>query len=84
MVPIMAAMVLRYPVALVFLLVFPVCQIQYIFTREELLNIRQNTPQNLLLVLDYAGVLLDIVIGPEAAQIREASWRARESQTVRI
>ncbi len=28
------------------------------FTRDELLNIRQNTPQNLLLDFDYSDVLL--------------------------
>ncbi len=70
----MAAMVLRYPVVLVFLLVFPVfCLSNMIsFAREELLNIRQNTLQNLLPVFDYLDVLLDIVVG------------AREAQTARI
>ncbi len=29
------------------------------FTRDELLNIRQNTPQNLLPVFDYSDVLLN-------------------------
>ncbi len=93
MAPFTAAMVLRYPVVVVFLLVFPVfCFSNTIsFTREELLNIRQNTAQNLLPVFDYSDVLLDIVIGAAAALIKrktrrrgEVSRHAREAQTVRI
>ncbi len=33
------------------------------FTKDELLNIRQNAPQNLLPDFDYSEVLLDIVFG---------------------
>ncbi len=36
------------------------------FTKEILLNIWQNTPQNLLPVFDYYDVLVDIVIGGAA------------------
>ncbi len=65
MLPRMAAIVLGSPVVLVLLLVFPVfCLSDTIsFTREELLNIRQNTPQNLQPVFDYSDVLLNIVVG---------------------
>ncbi len=51
-------------VFVMFLLVFPVfCFSNKIsFTRDELLNIRQNTPQNLLTGFDYSVVLLDIVV----------------------
>ncbi len=72
MAPHMSATVLRSPVVLEFLLVFPVfCFSNTIsFTREELLNIRQNTPQNILPVFDYSDVLLDIVVGGAAALIK--------------
>ncbi len=40
------------------------------FTRDELHNIQQNTPQNLLLDFDYSDVLLDIVVGGAAALFR--------------
>ncbi len=79
MVPHMAAMVLVSPVVLVFLLVFPVfCFSNTIsFTRDELLNIRQNTPQNLLPVFDYSDVLLNIVVGGAAALFRCFRTRRR-------
>ncbi|KAI2653902.1 putative RNA-directed DNA polymerase from transposon BS [Labeo rohita] len=47
------------------------------FTRDELLNIRQNTPQNLLPVFDYSDVLLNIVVGGAAALIRRFRTRRR-------
>ncbi len=79
MAPHMAAMVLRSPVVLVFLLVFPVfCFSNMIgFTRDELLNIRQNTPQNVLPVFDYLDVLLNIVVGRAAALIKRFRTRRR-------
>ncbi len=40
------------------------------FTRDELLNIRQNTPQNLLPDFDYSDVLLDIVVGGAVALVK--------------
>ncbi len=49
---------------------FFVSQTRSVFTRDELLNIRQNTPQNLLLDFDYSDVLLDIVVGGAAALFR--------------
>ncbi len=42
------------------------------FTRDELLNIRQNTPQNLLPDFDYSDVLLNVVVGGAAALINTA------------
>ncbi len=55
-----------------FLFVFPVfCFSNTIsFTRDELLNIRQNTPQNLLPDFDYSDVLLDIVVGGAVALVK--------------
>ncbi len=62
------------PVVLVFLLVFPVfCFVNMIsFTREELLNIQQNTPQNLLPVFEYSDVLLNVVVGGAVALIKRS------------
>ncbi len=62
MAPQMAATVLCSSVCVMFLFVFPVfCFSNTIsFTRDELLNIRQNAPQNLLPDFDYSDVLLDI------------------------
>ncbi len=40
------------------------------FTRDELLNIRQNTPQNLLPDFNYSVVLLDIVVGGAVALVK--------------
>ncbi|KAL0151761.1 hypothetical protein M9458_052912 [Cirrhinus mrigala] len=79
MAPRMAASVLSSPVVLVFLFVFPVFSFANTisFTRDELLNIRQNTPQNLLPVFDYSDVLLNIVVGGVAALIRRFRTRRR-------
>ncbi len=58
MAPQMAATVLCSSVFVLFLFVFPVfCFSNTIsFTRDDLLNIRQNTPQNLLPDFDYSDV----------------------------
>ncbi len=40
------------------------------FTRDDLLNIRQNKPQNLLPDLDFSDVLLDIVVGGAVALVK--------------
>ncbi len=71
----MAATVLGSPV--VFVLGFPVfCLSNTIsFTRDELLNIQQNTPQNLLPVFDYSDVLLNIVVGRATAPFRRFRMR---------
>ncbi len=68
----MAATVLSSSVFVLFWLVFPVfCFSNTIsFTRDELLNIQQNTEQNLFLDFDYSDVLLDIVVGGAAVLFR--------------
>ncbi len=55
-----------------FLFVFPVfCFSNTIsFTRDDLLNIWQNTPQNLLPGFDFSDVLLDIVVGGAVALVK--------------
>ncbi len=64
--------VLCSAVFVMFLFAFPVfCFSNTIsFTRNELLNIRQNTPQNLLTDFDYSDVLLDIVFSGAAVLFR--------------
>ncbi len=76
---IMAATVLCSSVFVLFLFVFPVlCFSKTIsFTRDELLNIRQNTPQNLLPDFDYSDVLLDIVVGRAVALVKRFRTRRR-------
>ncbi|KAL0151904.1 hypothetical protein M9458_052796 [Cirrhinus mrigala] len=79
MTPHMAATMFGSPVFVLFLLVFPVfCLSNTIgFTRDELMNIRQNTPQNILPVFDYSGVLLNVVVGGAAAlvkRLRTCRW----------
>ncbi len=63
--PLMAASVLYSSVFVIYLDCFS-CFLflkhDQFFTRDELLNIRQNTPQNLLPVFNY----LDIVVGGAA------------------
>ncbi len=83
MAPHTAGMVLRYQVVLVFLLVFPVfCFFNTIsFTRNELLNIQQNTPQNLLPVFDYSYVLLNMVVSGAATLFRRFRTRRRGKRT---
>ncbi len=65
MAPQMAASVHCSSVCVIFLFVFLVFSFSNAisFTRDELLNIQQNTPQNLLLDFDYSDILLDIVVG---------------------
>ncbi|KAK3562672.1 hypothetical protein QTP86_005053 [Hemibagrus guttatus] len=62
-----------------FLLVFPVfCFSNLIsFTRDELLDIRQNTPHNILPVFNYSDVLLDIVVGGAVALFKRFKKRKR-------
>ncbi len=72
MAPQMAATVLCSSVFVLFLFVFPVfCFSNTIsFTRDDLLSIRQNTPQNLLPDFEYSDVLLDIVVGGAVALVK--------------
>ncbi|KAK3538551.1 hypothetical protein QTP86_006715 [Hemibagrus guttatus] len=48
-----------------------------IFTRDELLDIRQNTPHNILPVFNYSDVLLDIVVGGAVALFKCFKKRKR-------
>ncbi len=75
----MAATVLCSSVFVMFLFVFPVfCLSNTIsFTRDELLNIRQNTLQNLFPDFDYSDALLDIIVGGAAVLIRHYKKRRR-------
>ncbi len=89
MAPQMAATVLCSSVFILFLFVFPVfCFSKTIsFTRDELLNIRQNTPQNLLPDFDYSDVLLDIVVGGAVALVkrfRTRRWGKRAGALVKL
>ena len=79
MAPQTAASVLGSSVFVLFLFVFPVfCLTNTIsFTREELLNIRQNTPQDLLPDFNYSDVLLNVVVGGAAALIKRFRTRKR-------
>ncbi len=79
MAPSMAATVLSSSVFVLFLLVFPVfCFSNTIsFTRDELLNIRQNTPQNILPYFNYSDVLLNVVVGGAVALFRRFRTRRR-------
>ncbi len=72
MAPLMAATVLGSSVLVMFLFVFPVfCFSNKIsFTRDELLYIRQYTPQNILLDFDYSVVLMDILVGGAIALVK--------------
>ncbi len=72
----MAATVLSSPVFVLFLLVFPVF-FTISFTRDELLNIRQNTPQNLWTDFDYSDALLSVVVGGAAALVKHFRTRRR-------
>ncbi len=47
------------------------------FTRDDLLNIRQKTPQNLLWDFDYSDLLLDIVVGGAIALVNRFRTRRR-------
>ncbi|KAK3566876.1 hypothetical protein QTP86_004772 [Hemibagrus guttatus] len=49
----------------------------YSFTRDELLDIRQNTPHNILPVFNYSDVLLDIVVGGAVALFKHFKKRKR-------
>ncbi len=86
----MAATVLCSSVFVLFLFVFPVfCFSNTIsFTRDELLNIRQNTPQNLLPDFDYLDVLLDWIVDGGAIALvkrfRTCRWGKRAGALVKL
>ncbi|KAK3528801.1 hypothetical protein QTP70_011586 [Hemibagrus guttatus] len=47
----------------------------YSFSRDELLDVRQNTPHNILPVFNYSDVLLDIVVGEAVALFKRFKKR---------
>ncbi len=66
---------------------FFVSQTLISFTRDELLNIRQNTPQNLLPDFDYSDALLDIIVGGAAVlfrRYRSRRWGKRAGALVKL
>ncbi len=71
------AIVLGSSVTILSLLVLPFfCFSNTIsFTRDKPPNIRQNTPHNLLLDLDYSDVLLDIVVDGAVALVKRYRTR---------
>ncbi len=86
MAPQMAATVLCSSVFVLVLFVFPVfCFSNMVsFTRDELLNIRQNTPHNLLPDFDYSDALLDIIVGGAAVLFRRYRTRRRGKRAGRL
>ncbi|KAK3523646.1 hypothetical protein QTP70_006308 [Hemibagrus guttatus] len=57
------------------------------FTRDELLDIRQNTPHNILPVFNYSDVLLDIVVGGAVAlfkRFKKRKWGKRAGALVKL
>ncbi len=74
-----AASVLCFLARVIFLFVFPVfCFSNMIsFTRDELLNIRQHTSQNLLRFFNYSDILLEIVVGGAGVLFRRYRTRRR-------
>ncbi len=79
MVPRMAAVVWNAPVLLMFLFVCSVFSqsISISFTRDELLDIRQHTPDNFFPFLEYSDALLDVLVGGAAVLVKRALRRKR-------
>ncbi len=84
MAPHMAASVCCSLVLFLFLFVCPVLSNVFpiSFTRNELLDIRNSTPDNLLPTFDHSDVLLDILVGG-AAFLYKRSRRREGSALVR-
>ncbi len=74
MAPRMAAVVWNTPVLLMFLFVCSVFSqsISTSFTRDELLDIRQHTPDNFFPVFEYSDALLDVLVGGAAVLVKRA------------
>ncbi len=77
----MAAVVWNAPVLLMFLFVCSVFSqsISISFTRDELLDIRQHTPDNFFPVFEYSDALLDVLVGGAAALVKRAQAEKREA-----
>ncbi len=79
MAPRMAAVVWNAPVLLMFLFVCSVCShsISISFTRDELLDIRQHTPDNFFPVFEYSDALLDVLVRGAAVLVKRTLRRKR-------
>ncbi len=79
MAPRMAAVVWNAPVLLMFLFVCSVFShsISISFTRDELLDIRQHTPDNFFPVFEYSDTLLDVLVGGAVVLVKRALRRKR-------
>ncbi len=79
MAPHMAAVVWNTPVLLMFLFVCSVFSqsISINFTRDELLDIRQHTPDNFFPFFEYSDALLDVLVGGAAVLVKRALRRKR-------
>ncbi len=79
MAPHMAASVCCSLVLFLFLFVYPVLSNVFpiSFTRNDLLDIRNSTPDNLLPMFDHSDVLLDILVGGAAFLYKHSRRRKR-------
>ncbi len=79
MAPHMAASVCCSLVLFLFLFVCPVLSNDFpiSFTRNELLDIRNSTPDNLLPTFEHSDVLLDILVGGAAFLFKRSRRRKR-------
>ncbi len=75
MAPRMAAVVWNAPFLLMFLFVCSVFShsITISFTRDELLDIREHTPDNFFPVFDYSDALLDVLVRGAAVLVKARS-----------
>ncbi len=75
----MAVVVWNAPVLLMFLFVCSVFSqsISISFTRDELLDIRQHTPDNFFPVFEYSDALLHVLVGGAAVLVKRALRRKR-------
>ncbi len=79
MAPRMAAVVWNALILLMFLFVCSVFShsITISFTRDELLDIRQHTPDNFFPVFVYSDALLDVLVGGAAVLVKRAlRWKS--------
>ncbi len=84
MAPHMAASVCCSLVLFLFLFVCPVLSNDFpiSFTRNELLDIRNSTPDNLLPTFEHSDVLLDILVGGAAFLFKRSSDASEGSALV--
>ncbi len=79
MAPRMAAVVWNASIILLFLFVCSVFihSLTISFTKDELLDIRLHTPDNVFPVFDYSDALLDVLVGGVAVLVKRALRRKR-------